>query len=188
MDSRSEELRLEEVKRIPRATSGAHSFPHKFSTPFLPVPTPESAAFETVLRHRSLVLEAIRHRQDDQGLTSEEERLAEAAKEVWWERKHTCEGRGGGQGYHPGRLAPREEPAAAERLPRAEPSTCATRLLLDPPNEAVDAVVCIPQTRGLRLPGLSHLSRMLHWSQVEPEYKPASCDANLDLFHSSEPP
>ena len=47
--------------------------------------TPETAAFETILRHHRLILEAIQHRQEDKGFTSEEERLAETVKEVRWE-------------------------------------------------------------------------------------------------------
>lgn len=83
-------------------------------------------------------------------------------------------------------LIPWEEPAAAGCLLCAEPSTCPAHLLLDSPNEVV-AAVHILQTRGLRLQGLSNLSRMLCWSEVKPEYNPGSCDSNLDLFHLSEP-
>ncbi|XP_045046579.2 zinc finger and BTB domain-containing protein 40 isoform X2 [Desmodus rotundus] len=62
---------LEEIRREP----GADAF-------FRSVTTPETAAFETILRHHRLILEAIQHRQEDKGFTSEEERLAETVKEI----------------------------------------------------------------------------------------------------------
>lgn len=60
------------------------------SHPFLPVSTPESAALGAILRHRALILEAIQHTLELKGLTSEEERLAEAVKEVRREWKARC--------------------------------------------------------------------------------------------------
>ncbi|XP_053516296.1 zinc finger and BTB domain-containing protein 40 isoform X2 [Artibeus jamaicensis] len=57
---------MEEIRREP----GADAF-------FRAVTTPESAALEIILRHHRLILEAVQHRREDGGFTSEEERLAE---------------------------------------------------------------------------------------------------------------
>ena len=46
--------------------------------------TPESAAFETILRHHRSILEAIQQTAQLKCLASEEERLVETAKEVRW--------------------------------------------------------------------------------------------------------
>uniref|UniRef100_G1NZE4 Zinc finger and BTB domain containing 40 n=1 Tax=Myotis lucifugus TaxID=59463 RepID=G1NZE4_MYOLU len=62
---------MEEMRREP----GAGAF-------FRAVTTPESAALGTILRHRTVILEAIQHTLELKGLTSEEERLAEAVKEI----------------------------------------------------------------------------------------------------------
>ena len=78
--SRYEELSWEKMK----GKNGAHSFTNEFSIPLCSVMTPESAAFETILRHRRLILEAIQQRAELKCLASEEERLAETVKEVWW--------------------------------------------------------------------------------------------------------
>uniref|UniRef100_A0A8C0CDL2 Zinc finger and BTB domain containing 40 n=1 Tax=Balaenoptera musculus TaxID=9771 RepID=A0A8C0CDL2_BALMU len=64
-------LLTEEIRREP----GADAF-------FRAVMTPESAAFETILRHRRLILEAIQQRAELKCLASEEERLAETVKEI----------------------------------------------------------------------------------------------------------
>ncbi|KAB0402690.1 hypothetical protein E2I00_010135, partial [Balaenoptera physalus] len=64
-------LLTEEIRREP----GADAF-------FRAVMTPESAAFETILRHRRLILEAIQQRAELKCLASEEERLAETLKEI----------------------------------------------------------------------------------------------------------
>ncbi|XP_028343558.1 zinc finger and BTB domain-containing protein 40 isoform X4 [Physeter macrocephalus] len=50
--------------------------------PSTTVMTPESAAFETILRHHRLILEAIQQRAELKCLASEEERLAETVKEI----------------------------------------------------------------------------------------------------------
>ncbi|XP_036204763.1 zinc finger and BTB domain-containing protein 40 isoform X5 [Myotis myotis] len=62
---------MEEMRREP----GAGAF-------FRAVTTPESAALGTILRHRTVILEAIQHTLELKGLTSEEERLAEAVREI----------------------------------------------------------------------------------------------------------
>nr|XP_058917987.1 zinc finger and BTB domain-containing protein 40 isoform X3 [Kogia breviceps] len=64
-------LLTEEIRREP----GADAF-------FQAVMTPESAAFETILRHHRLILEAIQQRAELKCLASEEERLAETVKEI----------------------------------------------------------------------------------------------------------
>ncbi|XP_010978128.2 zinc finger and BTB domain-containing protein 40 isoform X1 [Camelus dromedarius] len=64
-------LLLEEIRREP----GADAF-------FRAVATPESAAFETILRHHRLILEAAQRRAELRCLTSEEEQLAETVKEI----------------------------------------------------------------------------------------------------------
>ncbi|KAM9108480.1 zinc finger and BTB domain-containing protein 40 isoform 2-T3 [Megaptera novaeangliae] len=64
-------LLTEEIRREP----GADAF-------FRAVMTPESAAFETILRHHRLILEAIQRRAELKCLASEEERLAETLKEI----------------------------------------------------------------------------------------------------------
>ncbi|XP_059945108.1 zinc finger and BTB domain-containing protein 40 isoform X1 [Mesoplodon densirostris] len=64
-------LLTEEIRREP----GADAF-------FRAVMTPESAAFETILRHHRLILEAIQQRAELKCLASEEERLAETVKEI----------------------------------------------------------------------------------------------------------
>lgn len=46
--------------------------------------TPESAAFETILRHHSSILEAIQQMAQLKCLASEEEQLAETMREVRW--------------------------------------------------------------------------------------------------------
>lgn len=51
------------------------------------VTAPESAAFETILRHHRLILEAIQQRPEPTCSASEEEHLAETVKEVRWERE-----------------------------------------------------------------------------------------------------
>lgn len=52
--------------------------------PLCSVMTPESAAFETILRHCSLILEAIQQTAQLKCLASEEEQLAETMREVRW--------------------------------------------------------------------------------------------------------
>ncbi|XP_004377204.1 zinc finger and BTB domain-containing protein 40 [Trichechus manatus latirostris] len=64
-------LLMEEIQREP----GADAF-------FQAVTTPESAALETILRHRRLVIEAIQQKIDLKYFTSEEEHLAETVKEI----------------------------------------------------------------------------------------------------------
>lgn len=64
-------LLMEEIRREP----GADAF-------FRAVTSPESAALETILRHRKLILEAIQHRLELKGFPSEEERRAETVKEI----------------------------------------------------------------------------------------------------------
>ncbi|XP_024622482.1 zinc finger and BTB domain-containing protein 40 [Neophocaena asiaeorientalis asiaeorientalis] len=64
-------LLTEEIRREP----GADAY-------FRAVMTPESAAFETILRHHRLILEAIQQRAELKCLASEEERLAETVKEI----------------------------------------------------------------------------------------------------------
>uniref|UniRef100_A0A4W2H5W4 Zinc finger and BTB domain containing 40 n=1 Tax=Bos indicus x Bos taurus TaxID=30522 RepID=A0A4W2H5W4_BOBOX len=64
-------LLMEEIRREP----GANAF-------FRAVMTPESAAFETILRHHRSILEAIQQTAQLKCLASEEERLAETAKEI----------------------------------------------------------------------------------------------------------
>ncbi|XP_054427671.1 zinc finger and BTB domain-containing protein 40 [Pteronotus mesoamericanus] len=64
-------LLMEEIRREP----GADAF-------FQAVTAPESAALETILRHRRLILEAIQHRLALKDFTSEEERLVETVKEM----------------------------------------------------------------------------------------------------------
>lgn len=60
-----------EIRREP----GADAF-------FQAVTTPESAALGTILRHHTLILEAIQHRLDLKSLTSDEEHLAGTVKEI----------------------------------------------------------------------------------------------------------
>ncbi|XP_061249885.1 zinc finger and BTB domain-containing protein 40 isoform X4 [Bos javanicus] len=64
-------LLMEEIRREP----GANAF-------FRAVMTPESAAFETILRHHRSILEAIQQTAQLKCLASEEERLAETVKEI----------------------------------------------------------------------------------------------------------
>uniref|UniRef100_A0A8C2Y3G0 Zinc finger and BTB domain containing 40 n=1 Tax=Capra hircus TaxID=9925 RepID=A0A8C2Y3G0_CAPHI len=64
-------LLMEEIRREP----GANAF-------FRAVMTPESAAFETILRHHRLILEAIQQTAQLKCLASEEEQLAETVKEI----------------------------------------------------------------------------------------------------------
>ncbi|ELR49466.1 Zinc finger and BTB domain-containing protein 40 [Bos mutus] len=64
-------LLMEEIRREP----GANAF-------FRAVMTPESAAFETILRHHRSILEAIQQTAQLKCLASEEERLVETAKEI----------------------------------------------------------------------------------------------------------
>uniref|UniRef100_A0AAA9U1G2 Zinc finger and BTB domain containing 40 n=1 Tax=Bos taurus TaxID=9913 RepID=A0AAA9U1G2_BOVIN len=64
-------LLMEEIRREP----GANAF-------FRAVMTPESAAFETILRYHRSILEAIQQTAQLKCLASEEERLAETAKEI----------------------------------------------------------------------------------------------------------
>ncbi|KAM9242428.1 zinc finger and BTB domain-containing protein 40 isoform 2-T2 [Dugong dugon] len=64
-------LLMEEIQREP----GADAF-------FQAVTTPESAALETILRHRRLVIEAIQQKIDLKYFTSEEEHLAETVEEI----------------------------------------------------------------------------------------------------------
>ncbi|XP_029084289.1 zinc finger and BTB domain-containing protein 40 isoform X2 [Monodon monoceros] len=64
-------LLTEEIRREP----GADAY-------FRAVMTPESAAFETILRHHRLILEAIQQRAELKCLASEEERLTETVKEI----------------------------------------------------------------------------------------------------------
>ncbi|CAI9165555.1 unnamed protein product [Rangifer tarandus platyrhynchus] len=64
-------LLMEEVRREP----GANAF-------FRAVMTPESAAFETILRHHSSILEAIQQTVQLKCLASEEEQLAETVREI----------------------------------------------------------------------------------------------------------
>ncbi|XP_006883611.1 PREDICTED: zinc finger and BTB domain-containing protein 40 isoform X1 [Elephantulus edwardii] len=64
-------LLLEEIRREP----GADAF-------FRAVTARESAALETILRHKSLVLEAIQPKLDQKCFSSEEEHLADTVKEI----------------------------------------------------------------------------------------------------------
>ncbi|XP_047648332.1 zinc finger and BTB domain-containing protein 40 isoform X4 [Phacochoerus africanus] len=64
-------LLMEEIRREP----GADTF-------FRAVTAPESAAFETILRHHRLILEAIQQRTEPTCSASEEEHLAETVKEI----------------------------------------------------------------------------------------------------------
>lgn len=64
-------LLMEEIRREP----GADTF-------FRAVTAPESAAFETILRHHRLILEAIQQRPEPTCSASEEEHLAETVKEI----------------------------------------------------------------------------------------------------------
>ncbi|XP_069335626.1 zinc finger and BTB domain-containing protein 40 isoform X2 [Eulemur rufifrons] len=64
-------LLVEEIRREP----GADAF-------FRAVTTPESAALETILRHKRLILEAIQQRMELKHFTAEEEHLAETVKEI----------------------------------------------------------------------------------------------------------
>ncbi|XP_049734167.1 zinc finger and BTB domain-containing protein 40 isoform X4 [Elephas maximus indicus] len=64
-------LLMEEIQREP----GADAF-------FQTVTTPESAALETILRHKRLVIEAIQQKIDLKYFTSEEEPLAETVKQI----------------------------------------------------------------------------------------------------------
>ncbi|XP_012577960.1 PREDICTED: zinc finger and BTB domain-containing protein 40 isoform X2 [Condylura cristata] len=64
-------LLVEEIRRDP----GAEAF-------LRAVTAPESAALVTILRHHTSILEAIKHSTEVKGLTSEEEHLAEAVKEI----------------------------------------------------------------------------------------------------------
>ncbi|KAM8788674.1 zinc finger and BTB domain-containing protein 40 [Rhynchonycteris naso] len=64
-------LLMEEIRKEP----GANAF-------FQAVTTPENAALETILRHHRLIIEAIQHRLELKGFTTEEEHLAETVKEI----------------------------------------------------------------------------------------------------------
>ncbi|XP_007933874.1 zinc finger and BTB domain-containing protein 40 [Orycteropus afer afer] len=65
------DLLMEEIQREP----GADAF-------FRAVTTPESAALETILKHKRLVIEVIQQKIDLKHFTSEEEHLAETVKEI----------------------------------------------------------------------------------------------------------
>lgn len=67
-----------------KGENGAQSSAHDFSILLCSVMTPESAAFETILRHHRLILEAIQQTAQLKCLASEEEQLAETVKEVHW--------------------------------------------------------------------------------------------------------
>ncbi|XP_012506317.1 PREDICTED: zinc finger and BTB domain-containing protein 40 [Propithecus coquereli] len=74
-------LLVEEIRREP----GADAF-------FRAVTTPESAALETILRHNSLILEAIQQRMELKYFSAEEEHLAETVEELQIHRKmYACQ-------------------------------------------------------------------------------------------------